>query len=127
MGKQINIRGKVQIGERRGKLLGFPTANLRNTKIIEEGVYISSVKVSGKLYEALTFIGAPRTFNVNKSRVEAYIFDFNKDIYGKWLSIFLIRKIRNNIKFQNIDELINQMKSDETIARNFFASYSNSK
>ena len=127
MEKQINIRGKVQVGNKRGKLLGFPTANLRNTKIIEEGVYISSVRVSGKLYEALTFVGAPKTFKVNEVRVEAYIFDFNKDIYGKWLSIFLIKKIRNNIKFNYKDELINQMKSDETIARNFFVSYSKSK
>lgn len=112
--------GKVRKHNQRGKKLGFPTANVNLTKNIPEGIYISKTKIESVLYPSLTFIGKVKTFNENKFLAETFILDFNKDIYGKWISIDLIKKIRNNQKFNSAEELIKQMKQDEKEARKYF-------
>lgn len=120
MQNMITLRGKVKKGESRGKDLGFPTANIDVNKTLEEGIYISSVKLKNKTYGALTFIGKAITFNETKLQAETYILDFNQDIYNNWISITLILKIRENKKFDNINELIKEMRNDEKIARKYF-------
>lgn len=112
--------GKVQTHNRRGKKLGFPTANISLHQDIPEGIYISKTKVSRKIYGSVTFIGIAKTFNEKKFHAETYILDFNKNIYDKWISVELIKKIRENIKFNSAQELIEQMKEDERDARKFF-------
>src|SRR3989338_1480869 len=100
------FRGKVRIDNKRGNKLGFPTANLNLTKNIPEGIYISKVKIQAKKYPALTFIGKAKTFNEQKFQAETYILDFNQNIYGKWISVELLKKIRANKKFNSREELI---------------------
>lgn len=112
--------GKVRIHNQRGRKLGFPTANVNLTKNIPEGIYISKTKIEGQIYQSLTFIGKARTFNEIKFHSETYILDFNKDIYGMWISVQLIKKIRNNEKFNSAKDLISQMKKDRGIARLYF-------
>lgn len=109
--------GKVKTDNKRGKALGFPTANVSLHKNIPEGIYISKTKINGKYYRALTFIGTAKTFNEKKSQSETYILDFNRNIYGKWISVDLIKKLRENKKFDSAEELIKQMKQDEIEAR----------
>ena len=112
--------GKVQTHNKRGKKLGFPTANIALHQDIPEGIYISKTKVNRQIYGSVTFIGIAKTFNEKKFHAETYILDFNQDVYGEWISVELIKKIRGNIKFNSAEELVKQMKEDEKSARNFF-------
>ena len=114
--------GKVRTKSKRGKSLGFPTANVNLSKNIPEGIYLSITKVGGEKYYGLTFIGAAKTFNEKKIQAETYILDFNQNLYGKWISVEAIKKIRQNKKFSSSDNLINQMRKDEQEAREFFKS-----
>lgn len=120
--KMYSIRGKVRKHNQRGRKLGFPTANINLTRKIPEGIYVSITKISEKWRQSITFIGIAKTFNEKKFHAETYILDFNKNIYGKWISIKILKKIRGNKKFKSVTELIKQMKKDEQATRNFFAS-----
>ncbi len=109
--------GKVRTHNKRGKDLGFPTANINLRKKIQEGIYISQTKIKNQKYSSLTFIGIAKTFNEKKFLSETYILDFNKNIYDQWISVELIKKIRGNQKFKSADDLTAQMKKDEQEAR----------
>lgn len=113
--------GKVRKVKQRGRKLGFPTANVNLNKNIPEGIYISKIKLENKIYNALTFIGKSKTYDEEKFQSETFILDFNKNIYGKFISINLIKKIRENKKFNSEKELIEQIKKDEEKARKYFA------
>ena len=116
------IWGKVRKHNQRGKKLGFPTANIALHKKIPEGIYISKTKVGEIVYKSVTFIGVAKTFNEKKFHAETYILDFKQDIYRKWISVELIKKIRGNKKFDSAEELVKQMKKDEADARKYFTS-----
>ncbi len=116
-----NFWGKVRTHNKRGKSLGFPTANVNLSKKIPEGIYISKTKLGGKEFKSVTFIGTVKTFNEKRFHAESYILDFKKDIYGKWISVELIKKIRENKKFNSAEELVDQMKKDETDTRKYFS------
>lgn len=116
------IWGKVRKHNQRGGKLGFPTANINLTKNIPEGIYISYAKIKASIYPALTFIGKAKTFNEKSFQAETYILNFKQNIYGKWISIKLLKKIRENKKFNSVGELIAQMKKDEEAARKYFPS-----
>ena len=113
--------GKVQTHNKRGKKLGFPTANVNLAKKIPEGIYVSKTKVRNSSYPSLTFIGAAKTFNENKFHAETYILDFRGNLYNKWISIKILKKLRENKKFNSVDNLVKQMKKDEQQARQYFA------
>lgn len=115
--------GKVRKANLRGRKLGFPTANVNLSKNIPEGIYISKIKLDKKYHQSLTFIGKAKTFNEKKVYAETYILDFNQNIYGKWITITILKKIRGNTKFNSVDKLIAQMKKDEQIARKYFKSF----
>lgn len=117
---RLKFRGKVRTHNKRGKKLGFPTANINLTKKIPEGIYISKTKVDGNEHKSITFIGIAKTFNEKKFHAETYILDFNQNIYGKWIFVELIKKIRGNKKFSSADELVDQMKQDEADTRKYF-------
>src|SRR3990167_3522717 len=114
------IRGKVRRGASRGKKLGYPTANLALHKKIEQGIYVSITKIDGKNYNSVTFLGNATTFNEKKVFVETHIFKFDKNIYNKWIAISLIKKIRDNKKFNNARGLKEQMKKHIEIAEKYF-------
>lgn len=105
--------GKVRKANLRGKKLGFPTANVNLSKDIPEGIYISKTKIENKIYPSLSFIG-------QASIAETYILNFSKNIYGKWISVNMLKKIRDNKKFSAVEELVKQMKRDEQVARKYF-------
>ncbi len=112
--------GKVRKGQNRGKHLGFPTANVDLHHKISEGVYLSTVKINKDQCSALTFIGNATTFNENKYHSETYILNFDKDIYGMYVSIKLLKKLRGNVKFKSEKELIKQMEKDTKLAKDYF-------
>lgn len=112
--------GKVKRHNSRGQKLGFPTANTNLYKNIADGIYISKTKIGKKVLNSVTFIGAPKTFGEKKIHSETFILDFKKNIYGKWISVLLLKKIRENKKFKSVEELIKQMQKDEEVTRAYF-------
>lgn len=116
--------GKVRTHNKRGKKLGFPTANINLSKKYPSGIYISKTRVAGKEYNSVTFVGTAKTFNESKFHAETYILDFRKNVYGKWISVELIKKIRGNKKFNSAQGLVEQMKKDEKMAREYFKIHS---
>lgn len=112
--------GKVIKGKKRGKSLGFPTANVKLHKAIADGIYISLATVDRHSHPALTFIGAAKTFREKDVKAETYLFSFKKDIYGKRITVRLLEKIRENENFESVKELVKQMENDKRIAIRYF-------
>lgn len=115
------FRGKVREGSKRGKPLGFPTANINLKKHIPEGIYTSQTKVDGKKYQSVVFIGSAKTFGETNYKAESYILDFNMDIYRKIITLKLYKKLRANKKFSSAQALVVQMKKDVLNTRQFFS------
>ena len=119
-----SITGFVQEGAKRGKALGFPTANVALSEKIPEGIYASHVIVDEKTYQAATFIGSAKTFGETEYKAESYILDFNGDLYTKPITIYLFQKLRENKKFVSKKILIQQMKQDVLDTIDFFRRFS---
>lgn len=126
LGRSYEIEGTVFKGESMGKLLGFPTANIRpiNEVVPGTGVYAVKVKIKSKIYSGMCNIGTRPTFmEIERDGtvpigIEVHIFDFNKNIYASKIKIKFLKRIRDEKKFHNTDELINQLRRDEKIVRN---------
>ena len=113
------LSGKVIDGKKLGRTIGFPTANLEINKqkvIPKKGVYYTNVKINEKIFKGITSVGNNPTVNGQELTVETYILDFSNDIYGKEINIYFIDRIRDEIKFNNINELIEQLKKDKKFA-----------
>ena len=123
LGREYTISGKIVHGNALGRKIGYPTANLEipnNIFIPKMGVYSSIVKIGNgdKYYKALTFIGIS---NINKElRVESHILDFSRTIYGKKLTVMLLKYVRDNVKVNSIEEVKLLLKKDEYKVREFF-------
>lgn len=112
--------GKVIRGKKRGKSLGFPTANVKLHRNFADGIYISLATVDKRSYPALTFIGAAKTFGERDVKAETYLFLFEENIYGKRISVRLLKKIRANQSFKSERDLIIQMNKDKQKALEYF-------
>ncbi len=113
LGKEYMISGTVVSGEKLGRKLGYPTANISlDHDYPLDGVYLTRTILDKKNYLSLTSIGDKPTFNGTEKLLEVFILDFDKDIYGEKLEIFFLEEIRKQIKFNNQDELIKQMNED---------------
>lgn len=119
--KKRVIRGIVRHGDRRGRALGYPTANLRLHQSVRDGVYFAVTRIGSKEYPSLAFVGAPKTFDSVYRRLEVHILDFSKNIYDQWIGVTLLGYVRGNERFNSLPELQKAMKSDEIHARKFFA------
>lgn len=109
----MKVRGIIIKGKGRGRKFGFPTANVALKKEIPSGVYKGSIHIKGKKYQAAIFVGK------NKKILEAYVLDFNGDLYGKKIEVEIGKKIRKAMDFKNEEELIEQIKKDLLIIYNF--------
>ena len=114
--------GKVIKGAKRGKGLGFPTANVRLHKKIPEGIYAAEVQLTNKTYHAATFIGSAKTFGEKEYKAESFILNFNTIIYGSWITVRLYKKLRDNKQFDSTEELKKQMNNDVAATVSFFSS-----
>ena len=113
--KDYFISGKIVEGKKLGRELGYPTANLDYSKEIiipKDGIYKTKSIIKGKYFKSITSIGNNPTFNENIKTIETYIIDFNKNIYGENLKIIFKDFVRNQIKFENKEDLIDQMDKD---------------
>ena len=124
LGRQYQIRGRVVTGrDRGGKLLGIPTANinLHDELCPKTGIYAVTVECRGNRYEGVANIGYSPTFEDHEFTVEVHILDFDDNIYGDMIRINFIQRIRDEIKFSAISELIDQIKKDIAAAREIFS------
>ncbi|MBK50198.1 MAG: bifunctional riboflavin kinase/FAD synthetase [SAR202 cluster bacterium] len=116
LGRTYSLDGTVIQGMKRGRQLGFPTANLQlmNAGIVipPDGIYATRTLVDNKSYLSATSIGSQPTFAGNKQTVESYIIGFSKDIYGKSISIQFEKRLRDQKYFESISELKKQMSKD---------------
>lgn len=117
LGHPYFIRGKVTEGHNIGHKMGFPTANIvpnHNKKLIPAmGVYAIIVKYEDDFYYGMCNIGLRPTLNRNDVTIEAHIFDFNEQIYDKDLIVYFIEHLRNEEKFNNIEQLTKQLYIDK--------------
>lgn len=117
LGRPVSIMGKVVKGDGRGKLLGYPTANIfpENEVLPPNGVYAVNVLLDGKKYQGVTNIGIRPSFkedSLNPLNIETHIFDFNRQIYGKEIILEFIQNIRKEKIFKGSSELSSQITKD---------------
>ena len=124
LGRKFSIEGPVVKGDGKGRKIGFPTANIDTKNLIlpPNGVYASYTKFNGKTHKSLLNIGVrPTIIKPNPSiQVEAHILKFNENIYDQVIDIELIEKLRNEMKFESIEELKKQISCDIENAKSFF-------
>ena len=124
LGRQYYVSGRVIKGQGRGKQIGFPTANLDyNREIIlpSKGVYLTKTQIHDMVYFSVTNVGANPTFNTeNELHVETHLLNFTRDIYGDEIKVFFYKKLRDEKKFQTVNELVEQIKTDVTTAELLF-------
>ena len=117
LGRYFMMTGKVVKGDGLGKKINYPTANIfieETYKIIpKDGVYLVETKIKDKLFNGMMNIGHRPTIGTNVKSIEVHLFNFNKDIYNQVISIKMISKIRDEIKFSSIQALKDQLVKDE--------------
>jgi len=121
LGRPYRIIGEVIKGKGRGTNLGFPTANIdyKHYLLPKAGVYLATARVDDIRHYALVNVGDNPTFHDADTTIEAYLLDFKGNLYGKQMEIDFLRFERKEIAYTTIDDLIEQMKEDERIARAF--------
>jgi riboflavin kinase/FMN adenylyltransferase len=120
LGRPFSIRGEVAHGDKRGRTIGFPTANLPLARHLEpaRGVYAVTARLaSGEVVKGVANIGQRPTVGGEESRLEAHLFDFDQDLYGKELTVELRFFLREEQKFASFDALKEQIAQDAAQAR----------
>ena len=126
LGEHYYVGGFVEHGKKLGRTIGFPTVNLLPPSekcLPPNGVYFSEVKIDGQIYNGMTNIGLRPTVSDNgQISVETYIYDFEDDLYGKYLEISLLTFHRKEQRFSGVEALKAQLDQDLEAGRNFFQS-----
>ncbi len=122
LGYAYTLSGKVVLGDQLGRTLAYPTANLQleeDYKLVpDSGIYAIEIILNKMTYKGVLYIGTrPTLSGAFERRIEAHIFDFSADIYGEFITLRLIDKVRGDAKFPDLDALKLQMKEDERQAR----------
>ena len=127
LGRPFSLRGPVVEGDRRGRELGFPTANIAiglDRALPAYGIYVTRAHVRETSYESCTSIGIRPTFDVEpRPTVEAFIIDFDGDIYGEELRIDLLERLRGEERFESAGALVAQMHQDIDQTRSYFRAH----
>lgn len=128
LGRPYRLLGKVVVGKKMGKKIGFPTANVEvpSYKFIPQyGVYAATARTKdGRVFRAVVNIGVQPTVGVMPLRIEAHLLNFSEDIYGQSLSLDLLEFLRPERKFDSLQELIRQISSDAALAADFHSPFS---
>lgn len=122
MGRHYTIGGEVVVGNRLGKKLGFPTSNLMIDPSMvtpPNGVYVTYCTYNGVRYPGVTNVGIKPTIGHYNKNVETHIFNFDKELYGKHITVEFLKKTRDEVKFDSVRELSEQIVRDCRDARVF--------
>ena len=122
LGRYHFVSGRVVEGNRRGRELGFPTANIaaRTEVLPSDGIYATLFHIDTRVLLSVSSIGRNPTFGPGPRTVESFIIDFDEAIYGKTVRLSFIKRIRDEVKFSSIPELIAQIRSDVQSAEAIF-------
>ncbi|MXY47537.1 MAG: bifunctional riboflavin kinase/FAD synthetase [Chloroflexi bacterium] len=115
LGRNFAIIGTVVTGDRRGRTLGFPTANIEvrpHMAIPGNGIYATRAFVNGERYMAATSIGTRPTFDGKGRTIEAYLLGFDSNLYNMELRLEFVQRLRDELKFDSVDALLEQMELD---------------
>jgi riboflavin kinase/FMN adenylyltransferase len=125
LGRNYSLSGTVTSGEKRGREIGFPTANLEPefpVTVPENGIYATLVEVDGVTHKAATSIGVRPTFETDGGRtIEAYLLDFDGDLYTKRLRLEFVQRLRPEVAFDSVEQLVDQMNKDVEQTRQVLA------
>ena len=120
LGHPYRLSGVVEHGHQRGRVLGFPTANLHvpaNRLLPANGIYICRAHLHDEPFEAIVNVGTRPTFDHYPPTVEAHLLDFSRDIYGEPLQLDFLHRLRDELRFPSVEALIAQIRGDEADAR----------
>ena len=128
LGYRWLVRGEVVHGDKRGRLLGFPTANMVLGKdcALRHGIYAVRMAVDGVVHDGVASFGRRPTFDDGAPRLETFVFDFDGDLYGKQVDVEFCGFLRGEAKFDSVEALIVQMDADCARARTILADQSGS-
>ena len=124
LGRHFSLVGEVARGAGRGQGLGFPTANLvvsPEQAIPADGIYATWASVGGRRFPAATSIGTRPTFGPGERTIEAFLLDFQGDLYGQPLTLEFVQRLRDEERFDSPEELVAQMHRDVAQARSVLA------
>ncbi len=120
LGRYYSYDFEVKHGDERGRILGSPTINqffMKNFQVPEFGVYASYTVIDGKRYSSVTNIGVrPTIEGISEKRSETNIIGFQGDLYGKHPEVFIVEKIRGELKFDSLEQLSEQIAKDRELA-----------
>jgi len=119
LGREYSLAGEVVRGAGRGRGLGFPTANVKSERpaLVPLGVYACRARVAGALHGAVLNVGRAPTFGENEVTIEAHLFDFEGDLYGIYVTLSLVRRLRAEMRFASVEALREQIAADAGQAR----------
>tara|TARA_B100001564_G_scaffold353361_1_gene362168 strand:+ start:1 stop:594 length:594 start_codon:yes stop_codon:yes gene_type:complete len=128
LGRPYELNGKVIKGNGVGRTIKYPTANIEIKEIYKlippKGVYLVKIYLGKNEFSGMMNIGNRPTINGLNQTIEVYIFDFDKDIYGKNLKVCFLKKIRKEKKFDSLPSLKSQLKKDEENCKRILAEHS---
>jgi riboflavin kinase/FMN adenylyltransferase len=118
-GHEWFVRGEVVHGEKVGRTLGYPTANMVFDKdfALADGIYAVRATIGGKIWPAVASYGRKPTFGDTAPLLETFVFDYSGDLYGQTIDIAFVGYIRGQIRFEGVEALIERMNEDSRIAR----------
>ncbi|PJF44286.1 MAG: bifunctional riboflavin kinase/FMN adenylyltransferase [Phototrophicales bacterium] len=124
LGRPYRVKGTVVHGEKRGRKIGFPTANVsvwEGKLLPANGVYACWAFLGEERFMAVTNVGQRPTFDGEDITVEAHLLDFDRDIYGEELALDFVERLRGEMKFDGIQSLINQIQQDVMLGRSILS------
>ncbi len=124
LGAPYTLGGRVVHGDGRGRELGYPTANLEIAEpfklVPAPGIYAIRAEGRGVEADGMLYVGNRPTFGQGARAVEAFLMDYEGDLYGRTLRVHLLERLRGDVRFESADDLARQMRADEVSARRFF-------
>ena len=123
LGHQYGLDGTVVEGRRRGREIGFPTANLMtdNELLPPHGVYATTMTIDGIVHPAMTNIGVRPTFGETEPTVETHVLGYSGDLYGRTVRLSFVQRLRDERKFEDVDALRAQIEADQRRAERLFS------
>ena len=122
LGRPVGLSGRVIKGAQQGRIMGFPTANIAMSfPLLVRGVFAVQAKVANKRQHGVANIGMRPTVAGKQPLLEVHLFDFHEDLYGSQMQIDLLKKIREEKKFDSIEILKQQIKNDVRVVREYFS------
>ncbi len=123
LGRPYSMQGRVVYGDKRGRVMGFPTANIYLHRPVTpvQGVYAVRMQgINNKILPGVANVGVRPTIGGTRSLLEVHLFDFDQEIYGRHVKVEFCKKLRDEQRYPNLDLLIEQIFKDANAARNYF-------